>query len=101
MKYSWYYNTSKVEEKTVDDIVQRCLNKDLIDGAVGQGNSTYAVDKAVRKSKISFLDRVEDSSVYDLVYNLGMEANLEVYGFDINWLETCQFTLYNSDDKGK
>lgn len=98
MRYSWYSYPSKLSSGQIDDIVKVCLNKSLQDGEI---KSTKRVNLDVRKSKIAFLDRYEEKNIYDLIYDLGVTSNNQAFGFNINELETVQFTLYDSTDKGK
>ena len=105
MKYTWLYYTSKVEEQIVDKIVEKSLKEDLIDGTINlvteDSKNIVGVDKSIRNTKIAFLDRMKHPDIYNLIYNLGLEVNNKAYGFDLNNLETCQFTLYDSKNKGK
>lgn len=97
MKYCWYYETAKIKSKLIDSIVKDCLNEKLVDGRINTSN----INKDIRKAKITFLDENKYSLVYNLVNTLGIDINNKAFGFDINKLETCQFTLYNSNNKSK
>tara|TARA_R110000823_G_scaffold311672_3_gene437476 strand:+ start:576 stop:1145 length:570 start_codon:yes stop_codon:yes gene_type:complete len=100
MKDYWYYNTSRVDSKFIDKLVKNCLSKELEDGLVTDG-SENPLNEDVRKAKITFLDELKDSSVFNLMNTLGVSINNEAFGFDINQLEALQFTLYDSNNKGK
>tara|TARA_R110002167_G_scaffold291113_1_gene495926 strand:+ start:657 stop:1220 length:564 start_codon:yes stop_codon:yes gene_type:complete len=98
MKYSWYSYPSKLNSGQIDDIVKVCLGKSLHKGEIRHTNT---VNLKVRKSSIAFLDRYEEKNIYDLIYDLGVNANNQAFGFDVSELETVQFTLYDSSDKDK
>ena len=73
----------------------------LMDGRIGaESFEDQKLNKTIRNSQISFLNKYKHKAIYDIVYDLGIEANNKAYGFDVNSLETCQFTLYDSSNKG-
>ena len=97
MKYSWYYDINKLNLKFIDKLVKDCLKEKLVDGRINTNKEL----SDVRKAKIKFLDENKYSPVYNLVNTLGIDINNKAFGFDINKLETCQFTLYNGNNKSK
>lgn len=100
MKYNWFYYTQHLKESFIDKIIQAGQESKTIDGLIGQDNGVdVRVNKKIRKSKISFPSREKYPEIYDLIYHYGVQANNEAFGFDINTVETCQFTTYNSDNK--
>lgn len=101
MKYTWYYETAKIDLKFIDNLVDNCLSKKLEDGVIGKETGVFVTDKKIRKAKITFLNKKEHLPVFDVMDSLGVNINNEAFGFDINQLEACQFTLYNANDKGK
>ena len=104
MKHLWYLYPKIVSDQKVEEIVKFGLSENFWDGTLKVNNDDKDYkeyeDKTFRRSKVSFLDRYQHSEIYDLVYNFVCEANNKAFGFDINRLETLQFTLYNEKDKG-
>ena len=101
MKYCWFYKTAHVDAKFINKLVKDCGKKELSDGIISDFNGDYSINKDIRKAKVTFLNKKKHLPVYDLINTLGVNINNEAFGFDINQLEACQFTLYDSSDKGK
>ena len=89
---SWIF-TKYLKEDAVDLIVDRCneLNKKVAE--IGDTRA-LRVDKKIRIADIAFLDRYEHADLYDLIYNVA-------FGFELNELQTIQFTEYNGNKKAK
>lgn len=96
---SWIF-TKYLKEDAVDKIVERCnqLNKRVAE--VGDTRA-LRVDKKIRIADIAFLDRYKDQDLYSLIYNVGIEANNQAFGFELNELQTIQFTEYKGHKKAK
>ena len=57
------------------------------------------VDKNIRSSQTAFLAQNEHSKIYELFTDFAHKSNNAAFGFDINNIETLQFTVYNEKDK--
>jgi PKHD-type hydroxylase len=100
MKSLWYNYYSTIEENHIEDIKKKCLESNLVDGAIGtEANSL--VNKDTRRSRVALLCRDKYADIYNLMYSYAVNANEFAYGFDITGIETCQFTKYNAEYSGK
>mgnify|MGYP003625991498 CR=1 FL=1 len=100
MKYCWFYKTAQVNSKFINKLVKDCEKKELSDGIISDFNGDYSINKDIRKAKVTFLNRKKHLPVYNLINTLGVNINNEAFGFDINQLEACQFTLYEESNSG-
>jgi len=96
---AWIF-ANYIKPDAVDQIVERCNKLKTRTAEVGD-TKKLRVDKKIRISDISFLDRYKDKDLYELIYNIGIEANNMAFGFDLNELQTIQFTKYNGYKKAK
>tara|TARA_R110000823_G_scaffold299270_1_gene419979 strand:+ start:254 stop:820 length:567 start_codon:yes stop_codon:yes gene_type:complete len=92
----WYYNKI-IDEKSVNNIVKACLKSPLVDGKIGLNKT---INKKTRSAKIHFIDKNKHALLYKTIYDLAEDANNSAYGFDINSVELCQFTLYEESNSG-
>jgi len=95
---SWNYYDA-LSPEVVDSILEICLNEKLVDGEVGQSDMSYLVDSKVRKSKIVLLDKQKHAQIFNLMFSYVLDCNRYAYGFDIDQIENCQFSVYDSDNK--
>ena len=95
---SWNYYDA-LSPEVVDSILEICLNEKLVDGEVGQSDMSYLVDSKVRKSKIALLDKQKHAQIFNLMFGYVLDCNRYAYGFDIDQIENCQFSVYDSDNK--
>ncbi len=101
MKHDWFFYTKKLDDLLVNEIVKQSTAEALMDGRIGaESYEDQKLNKTIRNSQVAFLNKYQHKAIYDIVYDLGVEANNQAYGFDVNSLETCQFTLYDSSIKG-
>ena len=106
MKYTWYNYPKKIDEELVDQIVQDCLKQKLKKGRITMHYSPeegrqLGENANVRRAKITFIDRYKHPEIYQRMWDIAVDANLNAYNFDISTLEILQFTLYESKDSGK
>ena len=97
--HSWNYY-SALDENAVDVIKEACLQQDLLEGLIGMDDD-LASDKKIRRSKIAMLDKQKHSQIFNLIYSYALDCNRNAYGFSVNQIENCQFSIYDSADKGK
>jgi PKHD-type hydroxylase len=97
MKHSWFYYNKVVGDKVIDHIIKAGLDTGLKIAQVGHDKPR--TDKKIRKTKISFIDEAKYPDIFKLVYDLGIKCNNMAYGFELNALQTCQFSLYEAHDK--
>ena len=97
---SWIF-TKYLETDFVNRIIKECNTLETNIAEVGSTQEDLRVDKKLRISEVAFLNRYKHKELYELIYNVGLEANNKAFGFDLNQLETIQFTKYNGHNKGK
>ena len=67
-------------------------------------NNNLAVIHNIRKSKVKFLDKIEDSEmsfVFDRLNSVIDKINEDYYNFDLNGYDRIQYTEYNGNDTGQ
>lgn len=89
MYHNYTQSVSKEKIERLND-----LHKSLKSNDVNHGNPK------LRTSVITALDKYENKDVFDLIYQLGLQANKDAYQFHVNHISHCQFTLYDEKQKG-
>lgn len=108
--FSWYLNEVEVQELwawadcfTADEcnkIVEFCkkLPRDI--AGVGGENGDSKVDLGIRSSKVRFLQVSPDTQwIFHKVTNIVNYINDNFFKFDLDQIETIQFTEYGDEDK--
>tara|TARA_Y100000015_G_scaffold10_1_gene6 strand:- start:1107 stop:1580 length:474 start_codon:yes stop_codon:yes gene_type:complete len=62
------------------------------------GQSVTTVDNKIRKSEIRWAGDIQ--WIKDLIYGYASTANRNAFGFDINYLQDVQYTIYKGTDEG-
>jgi PKHD-type hydroxylase len=106
MKHYWYHYFNAIPTDKIDNIVENCLKEKLSKGTIGTGEVTDSKEEFVenletRNSEICFLDIEKHEPLYKCMWKYALDANKFAYGFDIDNIETIQFSVYDSSYKGK
>jgi PKHD-type hydroxylase len=97
---TWHYYNA-LSEDAVDKITQLCLKEKLEDAVVvDDGKDKFIINKKVRRSKITLLDKQRHREIFELMISYALDCNKFAYGFDIDQVENCQFGIYDSADNG-
>lgn len=101
MKALWQMWASHLPVETVDSIIEECEKYNSQDATIGVNN--LVPNSEYRKSEIKWINRHEPSSkwISDLIYDYAQIANRNAFGFDINYINDIQYTLYRSENLGK
>lgn len=86
-------------EQLCDSIVHAKSEHNLQFGTVG-GDVGERVESEQRTSRICFLHKIYDSPAYHCLNSIISKVNAEAYDFDLNEIETSQFTEYCETYKG-
>tara|TARA_R110002096_G_scaffold250551_1_gene443005 strand:- start:120 stop:695 length:576 start_codon:yes stop_codon:yes gene_type:complete len=98
---TWHYYNA-LNKDAVNKIKELCLQEELVDGqVVDDGKDKFTINKKVRRSKITMLDKQKHSEVFDLMTTYALDCNKFAYGFDIDQIESCQFSVYDSNEVGE
>ena len=97
MNSIWQMWARDISPTTCNKIIQECEQLPPKEAAVG-GQSVNAVDSKVRKSEIRWAGDIQ--WIKDLIYGYAATANRNAFGFDINYLQDVQFTIYKGSDEG-
>lgn len=97
MNSIWQMWARDISPTTCNKIIQECEQLPSKEAAVG-GQSVNAVDSKVRKSEIHWAGDIQ--WIKDLIYGYAATANRNAFGFDINYLQDVQFTIYKGSDEG-
>ena len=95
MKHNYWMWKSELSDEVVDGIIERCEKYPIKDAVIGSGNIH---NKDIRRSVVRWPN--DDSELKDIIWNYGLNANDNAFGFDIINKFDIQFTTYHSTDKG-
>jgi PKHD-type hydroxylase len=94
MKHNWWIWKSELSDEVIDGIIGRCETYPIEDAVVGNDN----YDNKIRRSKVRWVG--DDSDLRNIIWDFGLTANGNAFGFDIIDKFDIQYTTYNSSDKG-
>ena len=97
MNSIWQMWARDVSPTTCNKIIQECEQLPPMEAGVG-GQSANTVDKKIRKSEIRWAGDIQ--WIKDLIYGYASTANRNAFGFDINYLQDVQYTIYKGTDEG-
>ena len=102
MKGEWCYIKNFLSPGLCDKIISKCLEKELKDASVGV-HSSARMDNNIRKSKVCFINKndPEFKFLFDIIWNIALEANDEWFKFHISKLDFIQFAEYDSEYQGE
>ena len=84
-----------------DDVMELASSLPEEDGGVGNPDGGV-VNKSVRRSKIKWINPGENSAfLFGSVDRLFKDVNREVFGLDIDFVPSIQFTEYDASDEGE
>jgi PKHD-type hydroxylase len=102
MNQLWQLWTQGLSEQEVDEIVshceQHCTMSDAKIGFKGENNSAH------RHSKVGWVDVNYNSfgkQVKEKLFRFADIANRNAFGFDINYLNDVQYTVYNGTEQDR
>ena len=85
-----------------DDVMELASSLPEEDGGVGNIGGGGGVDKTIRRSKIKWIYPGEHSAfLFGSVDRLFKDMNREVFGLDIDFVPSIQFTEYDASDEGE
>ena len=96
--YYNYYEAFPID--LVDSIRENCAKEKLEKGAIGTADGLRVV-KSVRDSDVNLLDRNKYSELFEMIWKYAQDANKFAYGFEISSIENVQYSVYDSEYKGK
>ena len=97
MNQLWQMWARDISPTTCNKIIQECEQLAPMEATVG-GQSENLVDSNIRKSEIRWAGGID--WIKDLIYNYAATANRNAFGFDINYLQDIQYTIYKGTDQG-
>ena len=98
MKHNWWIWQSELSDEVIDGIIERCETYPIMDAVVGGGNGDGTYDESIRRSKVRWVNG--DSELRNHIWDYGLNANDNAFGFDVINKFDIQYTTYNSEDKG-
>jgi PKHD-type hydroxylase len=90
-------NTDIFSTVDIDNLLATIDNKDLRAGTVGVDKTGYSEH---RSSDIMFLPRQQYEGVYNVCWDIFRTANIEYFGYNIDRVPTCQYSVYSADKGG-
>jgi PKHD-type hydroxylase len=95
--FNYYYYTNAFTTQELEDIKKIGNSFPLQKALVGGGDDSQMTD--YRKSEISWIPEVQDTQwLYDKIADYAIEANKEMWNFDIwGYHDSLQFTNYYGD----
>lgn len=97
----WNHPTT-IDHDFIDKIITECEKynpEEAAIGATGEGGH----DNAHRRSEVRWVNKNDQDSAFiaNFIMNFMMEANRNAFGFDVNYLNDIQYTIYTSENEGK
>jgi PKHD-type hydroxylase len=96
---SWNW-VEKIDKHYIDKLILDIESKYPVETAV-MGQTSAIVDEAYRSSKVAFVKEKDFPEIWGIANSIINNANKYAYNFDINSIADCQYTVYDSDKKGK
>ena len=100
MNQLWQLWSGVLDDTVVQSIITECEYYKPQGATLGL-NST--VNDQYRRSEVRWIDKYDQNSKFiaDLIWKYAEEANNNAFGFDITNVNEIQYTIYNSEEKGK
>jgi PKHD-type hydroxylase len=101
MKALWQLWSRSLSDETVSNIIKECEQYPSHQATIGTNNSIP--NSEYRKSEIKWVNKHNNSSkwIADLIFNYAQTANRNAFGFNIDYINDIQYTIYHSEDNGK
>lgn len=93
--------SANLRPEFIDAVDQYCENLPVQSAAIGfDGNS---INSEYRTSDIRWVNTYDQSAKFitDTIWNYGIDANRNHFGFDISYLRDIQHSTYRSEQNGK
>jgi PKHD-type hydroxylase len=94
MKHSWWLWQSELSDEVIDGIIERCETYPAKDAVIFGDN----YNKSIRRSEVRWVNDYSELRKY--IWDYGLDANDNAFGFDIINKFDVQYTTYHSMDKG-
>ena len=93
---------AELSEEEVAAIIKECEYYDPQQASIGNSQNKNTKDSDIRRSIIRWIDSSDKNSqfIYDILWKYAQIANREAFGFDINYLQDVQYTIYEATDDG-
>lgn len=93
---TWAYLKGFMSDQDCDRLIEAAQEQSAIESYVGDG----VVDNSIRKNRVSFLQSHDDRYrwAFDKLAGGAVNLNHQFWKFDLTFLETLQFTIYNQTE---
>lgn len=101
MRALWQMWPNQLPDETVNEIINECEKYPSQDATIGlenrEANSNY------RTSEIKWINKFEPESrwISDMIFDFAQTANRNAFGFDIDYINDIQYTIYRGNNNGK
>ena len=91
----WAYQQSFFNNEECDRIINNALENSSIESYLSDG----IVDNSIRKNRVIFLPSHDDRYrwIFEKITQCTINLNRQFWNFDLSFLETLQFTIYNQE----
>lgn len=98
--YVWWDNAFSNEQL---NLIEEICDKEQLDDAVITGDEGVTeFSKSIRESKIKFIGRNEETDfIFTTLNYVAQSLNNQFYNFNLNGYKDFQYTVYDSEYKGK
>lgn len=103
MKETFVLHKEHFADSTLDEMITAGLKVEPVPAKVGTvGGTGQKLDENTRRSKIRWIQKENEdySTVFPIFEKMFHEANKKSFGFDINFLQSIQFTEYPAETLG-
>lgn len=92
---TWAYLQSFLSEEECERIISSAMENSPLESYVGAG----IVDNNIRKNRVIFLPSHDDRYrwAFDKIAQCAISLNRQFWNFDLSFVETLQFTIYDRD----
>lgn len=101
MQALWQMWPHQLSNEVVEDIIKECETYPPQDAKIGLTNNT--ADDAYRKSEIRWINGLNPNSswIKNMIFDFAQIANRNAFGFDIDFINDIQYTVYKGENNGK
>lgn len=101
MRALWQMWPNQLPKETIDEIINECQKYPSQEATIGLDN--IKADSNYRTSEIRWIDKFNPESrwISDIIFDFAQMANRNAFGFDINYINDIQYTIYRGTNNGK
>lgn len=101
MNKLWQLWPGAVQPAMLDKIIE--VGNNSLQGTGGIGFEGQTHNDNYRRSEIRWVNAYDanNKDIVDIIWYFAQQANRNAFGFDINYLNDIQYTVYNSDVEAK